>query len=112
MKSLVWLVFASTLVLYSTAFKPQKMIVQTSEIAEGKEMVLKVNKGKESLQVTLLKWGSRMITMILKKERYKLRKMRAVKMLTQPLNLVNLKELRKRGARMLQSIFLIHSMAK
>ena len=47
------------------------MIVQTSEIVEGKVMVLKVNKGKESLQVTLLKWGSRMITMISRKERYK-----------------------------------------
>lgn len=69
--TLLWLVFANTLDLYSIAFKPQKMIVQTSEIVEGKEMVLKVNKGKGSLQVTLLKWGSRMITMILKKERYK-----------------------------------------
>ena len=88
------------------------MIVQTSEIVEGKEMVLKVNKGKGSLQVTLLKWGSRMITMILKKERYKLKKMQAVKMSTLPLNLVNSKELRKRGARMLQSISLIRSMAR
>lgn len=68
---LLWLVFANTLVLYLIAFKPQKMIVQTLEIVEGKEMVLKVNKGKGSLQVTLLKWVSRMITMILKKEKYK-----------------------------------------
>jgi hypothetical protein len=51
--TLPWLAFASTLVLYSIAFKPQKMIVKTSEIAEEKEMVLKVNKVKESPQPTL-----------------------------------------------------------
>jgi hypothetical protein len=51
--TLPWLVFANTLVLYSIAFKPQKMIVQISEIVEEKEMVLKVNKVKESLQPTL-----------------------------------------------------------